>query len=1007
MFHSSFILRYAYVACLLAFLRCSVPSNDKQGLSPLQALKSFELADEFQIELFAAEPLIADPVAMEVDEKGDIYVVEMHGYPEDLKGSGIVKLLRDTDADGKPDKADVFADSLVLPSGIMKWKKGVLVVDVPHVWYLEDSNNDGKADIKQKMLTGFALTNPQHIANTPLLGIDNWIYIAHQGAITPKVSMIFNDTGTNVRFVNNPQAVQLPRDAEGRNIRFRPNTYELEMLAGESQYGHSFDNWGHHFCTSNADHLFAEIIAARYLKRNPSLLVADATENIPDHGDAAEVFPITNNPEHQLLTDVGVITSSCGITYYQGGLFPDSFNNITFIAEPVHNLVHADRIQSKGASFTASRVYQGKEFLASKDAWFRPVQFYIGPDGALYVIDYYRQIVEHPEWMSEEVNKSGALYNGSDKGRIYRITPKGTGSAQWPNSIKIGNKIEELVSLLSNKNIWWRRTAQRLLADNSDNKRFASLKNYVDTSQSAEGTVHALWLLEYNRQSDSSAITKALMHPVSGVRENALKIAELNINRWPGLADAILKLADDADARVRFQLLCSLGGIDSEKSESVRMQLLKSGIEDRWVQIAMLSGIAAREWQVLSTAIEQFSFNPSEGRRLFFENCAALIALNRKAVDIKKAIAVATVSKDTGAAWWQSAILGGLHKGISVRGRPEVDFFKEESALLKTFQPSSPAILRHAAIELIRELGISSNKQLKDIVTKAVKIAADSNAEMEFRKDAIRLLALDKSGANIALLERLIDPVQAEILQEQAVKTYTELDAMKAAIYFIEKWRQMIPTVREAAMDVFFTSPKTEGILLDALEKGQLQAGSLGWQRSVWLMNEDDSTIRNRARRILGNRNSNRSEIIKKYEEALNAEADAIKGKELFKINCSVCHQVNGKDGKPFGPDLASIRNRDARFILADILDPNRSIADTYELWTLTKKDGKKLGGIVSAKTSESITITGIGGISETILRSDIAQLEASNISAMPVGLESAISIKDMANLLAFLKGKK
>lgn len=1007
MFHSSVIFRYIFAASLLVLLCCSAPSNNKQGLPPSLALKSFELADEFQVELFAAEPLIADPVAMEVDEKGDIYVVEMHGYPDDLKGSGIVKLLKDTDSDGKPDKAEIFADSLVLPSGIMKWKKGVLVVDVPHLWYLEDSNNDGKADIKEKMLTGFALTNPQHIANTPLLGVDNWIYIAHQGAITPKVSMIFSDTGTNVRFANNPNAVQLPRDAEGRNIRFRPDTYELEMLAGESQYGHSFDNWGHHFCTSNADHLFTEIIAVRYLKRNPSLLVADATENIPDHGDAAEVFPITNNPQHQLLTDAGVITSSCGITYYQGGLFPDSFNNISFIAEPVHNLVHADRIKSKGAGFVASRVYHEKEFLASRDAWFRPVQFYIGPDGALYVIDYYRQIVEHPEWMSEEVNKSGALYNGSDKGRIYRITPKGTGRAQWPNSIKIGNKIEELVSLLSNKNIWWRRTAQRLLADNSDVKKFASLKNYIDTSQSAGGIVHALWLLEYSKQADSSSIIKTLLHPVSGVRENGLKVAEMNMERWPWLADTMMKLVNDEDARVRFQLLCSLGGIDSEKSESVRMQLLQSGIEDRWVQIAMLSGSAGREWQVMSTAIEQFSSHSSEGRRLFFENCAALIALNQKAGDIKKAIAAATVSKDTGSAWWQSAILVGLHKGLNVKGKPEADYSKEESALLKTFQPSTPSTLRYAAIELIKVLGILSGKQLKDIITKAEKIAADSSAELGFRIDAIRLLALSKNSSNISLLERLIDPVQPESLQQQAVKTYAENDATKAASYFIEKWKQMVPSVRESAMAVFFTSSETERLLLDALEKGQIQPGSLGWQRSVWLMNEDDSAIRNRARRILSDKNSNRSEIIRKYEEALSTEADAKKGKELFAINCSTCHQVNGKDGKAFGPDLASIRNRDARFILADILDPNRSIADTYELWTLTKKDGRRLSGMVSAKTSESITITSIGGNSETLARSDIARLEASNISAMPVGLESAISVKDMANLLAFLKGKK
>ena len=150
------------------------------------------------------------------------------------------------------------------------------------------------------------------------------------------------------------------------------------MLSGYSQYGHTFDDWGHHICTDNSNHLFHEVIAARYLQRNSDLLVAESVDHIPDHGEAAEVFPITKNPEHQLLTDVGVITSSCGVTWYQGGLFPDSFNDVTFIGEPVHNLVHADRVTDKGATFNAARVYQKKEFLASTDAWCRPVQFYIG-----------------------------------------------------------------------------------------------------------------------------------------------------------------------------------------------------------------------------------------------------------------------------------------------------------------------------------------------------------------------------------------------------------------------------------------------------------------------------------------------------------------------------------------------------------------------------------------------------------------------------------------------------
>ena len=461
-------------------------STTTGGLSPQEALASFQLPEGFKIELVASEPLVSDPVAMEVDEKGNIYVVEMHGYPLDTAGSGVIKLLTDTNGDGSPDKATVFADHLRLPTGIMKWKKGVLVVNVPDILYFEDSDEDGKADVKKIIITGLALSNPQHIANTPIFGLDNWIYVAHQSLVTPKVSMLFNDTGSSVRFTDFPSAKQLPRNADGRNIRFKPDSGELEMLSGESQYGHTFDAWGHHFGTSNADHLFHEVIAAGYLQRNPDLLIGESVEHIPDHGEAAEVYPITKNPQHQLLTDVGVITSSCGVTWYQGGLFPDSFNNVTFIAEPVHNLVHADLITDNGATFNAARVYQKKEFLASADAWFRPVQFYIGPDGALYVIDYYRQIIEHPEWMSDSVNNSGALYNGSDKGRIYRITPTDATKMDWCNKINLSKApVEELVQSLASKNIWWRRNAQRLLLDKNDPGTVAILHQFLDTTTSA------------------------------------------------------------------------------------------------------------------------------------------------------------------------------------------------------------------------------------------------------------------------------------------------------------------------------------------------------------------------------------------------------------------------------------------------------------------------------------------------------------------------------------------
>jgi len=372
-------------------------------VEPINVLQTMELADDnLEIELFASEPLISDPVAMEIDELGRMYVVEMPGYPDDIEGTGRVKLLRDTDGDGYPDTATIFASGLILPNGIMRWKEGVLVTDAPDLIYLEDSTGDGVANIRKTMITGFATTNPQHRYNKPLYGLDNWIYLANKGIIrTEEFADLFGDEGSNIHFVNESGSPVLPQNANGRNLRIRPDSLQLEILSGSSQFGHDFDAWGSHFLLSNAHHNYHEAIANKYVDRNRDYSVSQVVQYTPTHGNAAEIYPITDNPEHQLLTDVGVITSASGMTYYLGGLFGEQYDNVTFIAESVHNIVHADKIEEIGPVYKAERLFENKEFLASTDSWFRPVNFYVGPDGALYILDYYRRFVEHPEWMDE------------------------------------------------------------------------------------------------------------------------------------------------------------------------------------------------------------------------------------------------------------------------------------------------------------------------------------------------------------------------------------------------------------------------------------------------------------------------------------------------------------------------------------------------------------------------------------------------------------------------------
>ena len=269
-----------------------------------------------------AEPDIRSPDAMEWDEDGRIYVVENPGYPLNMEGKvGRVILFEDTNGDGRPDRRTVFADQLTLPTGVMRWKKGVLVTDAPDVLYFEDTNGDGKADIRRVVLTGFAFTNPQHTVNNPVYGLDNWIYLAHEG---PAAAVIFTDKfgdrGSDIRFPDRPEAPSLK--PARRMVRFRPDTHELEYLSGSSQFGHSFDAWGHQFTVSNEDHIREEVIAAPYLERNPICRWGLRWRGSPITGPAADVYPITEHARVEMLSGVGSFTSACAITVYLGGAFP-------------------------------------------------------------------------------------------------------------------------------------------------------------------------------------------------------------------------------------------------------------------------------------------------------------------------------------------------------------------------------------------------------------------------------------------------------------------------------------------------------------------------------------------------------------------------------------------------------------------------------------------------------------------------------------------------------------
>ncbi len=981
------------------------PEYRDGAVPPLEALSTFELEEGFKIELLASEPLIASPVDMEIDEYGRLYVVEMPGYPLDKSGTGKIKLLSDTDGDGVMDKSIVFAENLILPNGIMRWKNGVIVTDAPDVLYLEDTDGDGKADIREKILTGFSLSNPHVNVNNPVYGLDNWIYLAHLGHIgTRKYGKEFGDTGSEVYFTDEPEGIKLPKNAGGSNVRFRPDTRRLETASSRSQFGHTFDRWGNHFLTHNQNHIYHEVIAARYLARNPALVVPNATESISDHGNAAEVFQITTNPDRQLFTPVGVTTATSGITAYLGGLFPPPYNgNVTFVAESVSNLVHVDILKPEGATFTAERQHADREFLASTDSWSRPVNMYIGPDGALYVLDYYRRIIEHPEWMSDEAVAAGGLYDGHDMGRIYRITPLDTGKPEWTKGLSLGKASgKELVERLADQNIWWRQHAQRLLVDRKDESVVEDLLAMARNTGESLGSLHALWTLEGLGALTSEAIARALKASDAGLRENAIRLAELHLDRDPGLAGELLKLERDPDAKVRFQLICTLGFVATPEAAQVRQKLLFRDIGDEWVQIAALSADSSQTVPLLKEVLARYDKNEPAYASLV-KRLTAMVAAGQ---DIQQIHTLADRSLAPGGREKEAAILNGLAEGVK-RRKGSLDIPGEQKSLLIDAALGHKSLeIREAALELLKAGKAPDAELLEKGARRAIEVVRNGSLPTVERSIAVGFLELGKDpDQHTGFLKSLIDPREEPEVQKQAIGILSRIPGPEIAAFVLGKWENLTPDVRDAALTMCISQKERVALLLDAIESGKVQSSGLGYFRSARLMSHADDALRDRARQLLAG-GENREKAIAEYQKSLELKGNVQNGSVVFVKHCSICHQVRGGMGVDFGPDLGTVHNWLPKDLLANILDPALSMAPGYDYWMAELNDGENIQGTIASETSSAIRLRLSPGVERTINRQDIRSIQTLNISPMP-GFAGTIDHQEMADLISFLRNSR
>jgi putative membrane-bound dehydrogenase-like protein len=986
------------------FAACEHPET-LPPYEPEEALATFRLPAGFRIELVAAEPLIADPVEIAFDADGRMYVAEMEDYPAEGYPGGRIMLLEDMDGDGHYESGTAFAENLPYVNGVMPWREGVLVTSAPDILFLKDTTGDGKADIRHVVLTGFALTNPQLRMSSLRYGPDNWIYGAYSRSGGQRGYPEFTNHGLPLRFPGNPLADSADI-YPGTDFRFRPETFEVEPSGGMSQFGLSFDAAGNRFTVWNNIHLRHVVMDARYLTKNPYLHVSSVMEHVSDHGDAATVYSRARNRLDLHESEIGHFTSACGHSIYTGGLFENEYAEAAFVCEPVSNLLHADILTKKGATFSAARAKEGDEFLTSTDSWFRPVNTTVGPDGGLYVVDFYRKLVEHPAWIALADEKgiythAGVLQEsdfleGNDRGRIWRIVPE-----DFKNNaratIKLGKaNTETLVAALAHPNRWHRSTAQRLLVERHDTSAVPALTRLLQQNPSPEGDIHALWTLEGLHALQDSLVLKALAHENASVRRQALLLAEARPAKNE-IQNKLLQMVADPDDGVKFQLALTMATFSPKKSFEPLQQLAREHSGDEWFRTAVLLSASqnAMKW---FESVNSFDGAPEKSK--FLEKIAQVTGAKQSSKEVSGLISFVEQHADPSV---QLAALAGLSGGLrqgtrqlALSGRAQDDLFK----LI-----SSPATqVKNRALDVAEKISLHTTERFRQAISQARSTVLNENASLEIRSHAARVLGLAGKGVETKFFARLLEPKQPVEVQLSAATVLASRNDPPAMNALLTRWQSYTPEIRKVVERGFTGSSSRLSFLVGALERKELDASWLSPALRARLAQHPDKNIRQRADKFLATLpGGKRDEVVTAYYEATTLPGDAAKGKAVFTVVCSSCHQI-GKIGLPFGPDLLSVTNQTRINLLTMILDPNNNIAPGYDGYLVETTDGRTFAGILGSESSGNVTLRTTGGQEEVISRDHIKTVRPLSSSLMPDGLEANLSKQDLADLLEYLK---
>ena len=961
------------------------------GPAPPPTPPGFEIHPDFTLELVASEPTIFDPVDLEWDERGRVFVLEMPGYPfrdED----GRVVLLDDTDGDGTWDQRQVFAEGLPVAVSILPYRGGLLVASPPDLLFLEDVDDDGVAEKRTVLLSGFADRNTQHNFNGLTHGIDNWIHGANGG--------------------NSGEVFWPARPEETVPLRF--DDFRIDLARGRFErtgrssggFGMSFDSWGRSFSTHNLYHVSQLLFPGRYLRGLPTSLQS-SRERISDHGSdgPARIYPIgpqdtrVNHPEQS-----GHFSGACGIALYTGGSFGQGFEDDVFVADVVLNLVHRSKLYEGGSALRATRARETVEFLASSDRSFRPVGLTVGPDGALYVLDMHRRVIEHPEWIPDGIEAGLDLSDGRDRGRIYRIAPKA--GLRRPAAWLDRSDFDSLTEHLGDPGLWWRSTAQRLLVEEQALDSAPALEEIL-RGPSAHGRLHALWTLEGigALPDDLVEILLADRHP--RVREHAVLVAEPRIAASTALLAGVERLIEDADPRVRLQAALTLGVRElpgSEAEEGVveaLLQLAGAPANDEWMQRAVSAGLARRGVSSVLATLDRAETDSGEWVNELVERLAWSLPA-AEARRLLSRLALSYHSDHSGLA----ATFEGLARSLEAdRASAEGPILDDRTSEWLAAVGDLPATMV-AALRLQRGLGIAPGPNQREALAEAGRATLDRDLDSGERLAALDLLSLAPYPTRKETLLSLLGHEHPEALQRASLQQLRSANDDRIGRDLLDRWDRLGPRLRSDAGTILLRRPALHEVLLTALEDGVVTLGEMRFdlERRRALLRSRDVDVQSRAQALFSDSGVvTRREALASMRPALDLEGEVSTGHTLFSDLCAQCHRF-GEEGATLAPDLTEISRKSAETLLHDIVDPNAAVENEYLTYIVETDDGLVRTGLVRAETDEGFVLVEGDGTRTSVSRRSVKEMWSDGLSLMPEELEVGLDSQAMADLLAFLQ---